>query len=320
MIIAVTGAAGFIGSHLSEALLTQGHTVVGIDNFDPFYSPERKKHNLSVLTPSPRFKLYNTDVRKQKALNDIFKKHTIEFVYHLAGRGGVSPSVAKPFYYLDEIVKGTLSLYEACRKNSVASVVNASSSSVYGISADYPYSENAPTDSPTAHYPAYKKMTELLGHTYHHLYGMTAINVRFFSVYGPRGRPDQIIYKFTGMILNGKTIPWITPEPVRDFTYVSDIVDGLMCMLTLPKHTYDIFNLAYGAPHKLSEVITILESLSGKKARIQTTSHAPPNSDFPKTYADISHAQKVLGWKPKVNLNEGIALFFNWYKMNILPS
>lgn len=314
MKVCITGAAGFIGSYLAENLLQKNYSVIGIDNFDSFYQSDWKKNNLEILEKYPKFRFIKDDVRHYKTINSIFSKEKFSHVFHLAGRGGIKPSVTKPFFYLDNILKGTLSVLEACQKNKVEVFINASSSSVYGRLTQYPYNEGLLTDYPTAPYAAFKKATELLTYTYHHLYHISVYNFRFFSVYGPRGRPDQIIFKFTDQIINKKPIVWFEPEPIRDFTYVSDIVDGLTTTLALKEKTYKTLNLAFGKPYSLRQAIRYIEQYVGVKAIISSKIQSPPVFDFPKTYADITQAKKILHWQPKISLEKGIQLFVDWYK------
>jgi UDP-glucuronate 4-epimerase len=316
MKILITGAAGFIGSHLSEALLHMHHEVLGIDNFDPFYDANQKKKNLESFSRHAGFSFEKLDIRKK----NIFKKKVVSFspdiIYHLAGRGGMPHSTKKPFLYIDEIIDGTVSVLEAARAAKVKTVVNASSSSVYGQSTSFPFIEDQPTDKPTAPYAASKKSSELFCYCYHHLYGFSVINARFFSVYGPAGRPDQIIYKLTHAIDTNMPIPWYIPEPVRDFTFVSDVVSALAAMTAIPDHSYHILNIGSSKPAAISEVIKEIEKVLNKKAIIEMKSTPAPVSDFVKTYADTKNAQKILHWKPSVTLSEGIQKFVQWYKTN----
>jgi UDP-glucuronate 4-epimerase len=313
MRVLVTGGIGFIGSHLCEALLEKGHTVVAIDNFDPFYPRRQKDANLSLLRKRRRFSFIEADVRRCTAVRRVLRRISIDHVFHLAGRGGLSPSMAKPFIYLDETLRTTLAVLEACRGSGVASFVFASSSSVYGVSRATRLSEEQITDQPTALYAALKKAAELVGHVYHHNYRMTVVNARLFSVYGPRGRPDQIISKIVSAIDSGEVIPWYRPEPIRDFTYVADIVDGLVACLSLPASTYAVLNLGSGHPHPLSTVVQYAERRLGKRA-ILVDSGPPPRSDFPRTCASVTYAHQLLSWRPTVCLSEGIERFVDWYR------
>lgn len=244
--ILVTGGAGFIGSHLCEDLAKRGHIVVAVDNFDPMYPRAQKEENMKWLKEQQNFTLIEADVRDRKKMEEVFEKNKFDFVYHLAGRGGIPQSKLDPFFYVDDIVVGTTVILECAAKSGVQMMVNASTSSVYAQTTGDASKESDDTDHPGSVYTAAKRGAELLCHAYHVLYGMGVINVRFFSVYGPRGRQDMIIYKFTKKILNGEPILNYQPDPKRDFTYVSDIVAGLVAMMDLPANTYEVLNLGNG--------------------------------------------------------------------------
>ncbi len=311
--ILVTGGAGFIGSHLCEALVRIGHNVVAVDNFDPMYPRRQKEENLKWLKKQNNFSLVEGDVRDKKLMEEVFAKEKFDFVYHLAGRGGIPQSKKDPFFYVDDIVVGTLNILEACAKYKVKTIVNASTSSVYAQTKGKPSKETDDTDSPGSVYTAAKRAAELLCHAYHVLYGIGAVNVRFFSVYGPRGRQDMVVYKFTKNISEGKPILNYDPDPKRDFTYVGDIVSGLISMLDLPKDTYEVLNLGNGKPVEISKSIKIIEEILGKKAVMGETLKPPP-SDMAVTNSDSSKAKKLLKWEAKVELKEGIQKFVEWYQ------
>jgi len=314
--ILVTGGAGFIGSHLCEALIKEGHSVVAVDNFDPtspLYPRAQKEQNLEWLTQQKDFTLIEADVRDRKRMDELFSTHAFDHVYHLAGRGGIRHSKDDPFFYVDDIIVGTLVVLECAAKNGVTSLINASSSSVYGQTTGEKSKETDDTDKSGSVYAASKKASELLCHAYHALYGMGIVNVRFFSVYGPRGRHDMIIYKFARMIEEGKPIPDFRPDPKRDFTYVSDIVDGLMAMLQLPPSSYEVMNLGGGRPIAVTDSIKLLEEALGKKAVMGEVVETPA-SDMAVTNADSTRARTLLHWEPKVKLEEGVLKFVEWYK------
>jgi len=315
MNILVTGGAGFIGSHLCERLLSAGHAVVAIDNFDPLYPPAQKKQNLSSLLEHHGFRFFQNDVRNKDEIKPIFAAQEFDFVFHLAGRGGVPQSTQHPFTYLEEMMLGTMSVLELAARQPVKVLVNASSSSVYGLRRRHPSSERAKTSEPLSIYAALKGSTELLCHAYHTIYGIGIANVRFFSVYGPRGRHDQIVYKITNLIDRQKTIPVVYPDPKRDFTYISDIVDGLERLLQLRPGCYETINLGCGKPEPIAKVIAIVEQALGKKALLGETIKALP-SDAPSTHADISLARKLLGWGPTVSLEIGVPKFVAWYEQH----
>jgi UDP-glucuronate 4-epimerase len=313
--ILVTGGAGFIGSHLCEALVKEGHNVVAVDNFDPFYPREQKEEFIKWLKTQSNFTLVEADVRDREKMEEIFAEHKFEHIFHLAGRGGIRHSKENPYFYLDDIGMGSLVTLETAARHGVKSIVNASTSSVYAQTDGSASKENSDTDHPGSVYTAAKKASELLAHAYHVLYGMSVINVRFFSVYGPRCRQDMIIYRFSKKILSGEPILDFYPDPKRDFTYISDIVDGLIKTLDLPHNSYEVLNLGYGSPRAVTDSIRVLEEVFGKKAvmgeRIET-----PASDMAVTNADTTRAQALLNWKPKVSLEEGVRLFAEWYLNN----
>jgi len=313
--ILVTGGAGFIGSHLCEELIKMGHAVVAVDNFDLMYPRKQKEWNLKWLKKQKRFLLVEADVRDRKKMEQVFSKYKFDHIFHLAGRGGIPQSKEDPFFYLDDIAMGTLVILEAAARHGVKMVVNASTSSVYAQTKGRPSKETDDTNTPGSIYTAAKRAAELLAHAYHVLYGIGIVNVRFFSVYGPRGRQDMIIYKFTKKILEGKEILNFFPDPKRDFTYVSDIVRGLVATMKLPHNTYEIFNLGFGKPVAVSNSIKVLEKILGKRAIIGKRIPSPA-SDMAITNADTSHVRKVLKWKPRVSLEEGAKKFAEWYINN----
>jgi len=313
--ILVTGGAGFIGSHLCEDLVKKGHSVVAIDNFDPMYPRAQKEHNLIWLKEQKNFTLVEADVRDKKKMEKTFSKYKFDHIFHLAGRGGIPQSKKDPFFYLDDIATGTLVTLESAAKHGVKMIVNASTSSVYAQTNGTPSKESDDTDKPGSVYTAAKKAAELLCHTYHVLYNIGVVNVRFFSVYGPRCRQDMIIYKFSRKILAGETILDFQPDPKRDFTYVSDIVSGLVATLELPQETYEVLNLGFGQPRAVTDSIKVLEEALGKKAIMGERVPSPP-SDMAVTNADTSRAQTILKWKPKVNLEKGVKKFAEWYLNN----
>lgn len=310
--ILVTGGAGFIGSHLCEDLVKRGHKVVAVDNFDPFYPRKQKEENLKWLKKQKSFSLFEADVRDKHLMDGIFSKNKFDFVYHLAGRGGIPQSKLDPFFYVDDIVVGTLNILESCVKHGVKTIVNASSSSVYAQTKGKPSKEADDTDKSGSVYTAAKKSSELLCYAYHNIYGLGVVNVRFFSVYGPRGRHDMIVYKFTKKILAGEPILDLQPDPKRDFTYVSDIVAGLTAMLKLPTKVYEVLNIGYGRPVAVTRSIKIIEKFLRKKAVMGKKVKSPP-SDMAITNADTTRIKKLLHWKPKVKFEDGVKKFVEWY-------
>jgi len=312
MYILVTGAAGFIGSHVSEFFINLGHSVIGIDNFDPFYAMEIKELNLEELKKSDRFKFYNTDIRNPKTLSNIFSENTVDIVIHLAAKAGVRPSIDSIEEYYDVNVNGTVSLLETMRKNNVRKMLFASSSSIYGNNSKVPFSETDSVDNPISPYASTKKSGELLCHVYNHLYNFDITCLRFFTVFGPRQRPDLAIHKFTRLIDKGNPIPFYGDGMTsRDYTYIDDIVDGINCALNHLKG-YQIFNLGESNVITLNQLVKTIENSLNKKAILNKLPMQP--GDVIKTYADISKAKSEIGYNPKFNFQTGIMEFVNWYK------
>ncbi len=307
--ILVTGAAGFIGSHLCEALVGRGDTVWGLDNFDPFYDPAVKRRNLAELVESDRFTFVEGDIRDRAEILDAASN--VECIVHLAARAGVRPSIDDPVVYQEVNVGGTLNLLEAARHHRIERFVFASSSSVYGNNAKVPFSETDVVDFPISPYAATKKAGELLAHTYHHLFGIHVMCLRYFTVYGPRQRPDLAIHKFTRLIEAGQPIPMFGDGTMRrDHTYIDDIVAGTVAAMDRCKG-YHIYNLGESQPIRLDELITAIEMALGKKAVIQ---HLPTQpGDVVCTYADVSHARSELGYQPRTPLATGLTRFVEWF-------
>jgi UDP-glucuronate 4-epimerase len=314
MKILVTGCAGFIGSHVSEALLERGDSVVGVDELNDYYDVSFKEDNLAVLKAYPEFKFYKQDIRNYDSLKILFEEEQPEKVVHLAARAGVRPSIQQPLLYEEVNVKGTLNLLDLAKDYHVKSFVFASSSSVYGNQKKIPFSETDNVDNPISPYAATKKAGELLCHNYHHLYGLKISCLRFFTVYGPRGRPDMAPYKFTKNIIEGKPIlKYGDGTTKRDYTYIIDIVKGVIAA-TDAELDYEIINLGNNKPVELNEFIKVIEDVAGKKAIIEQLPMQPGDVDI--TYADISKAQKLLGYKPDTTIKQGMKEFFDWYKKN----
>ena len=311
--ILVTGAAGFIGSHLAEKLLDAGHRVVGLDNFDDYYQPAIKRHNVRSLSLKDGFTMVEGDIRDTALVHRVFSEHSVNRVAHLAARAGVRPSIQHPGLYQEVNIGGTINLLEASRAHAVNQFMFASSSSVYGAGASLPFSEDVKLDYPTSPYAASKLAAELFCRTYHHLYNLPVIVIRPFTVYGPRQRPEMAISLFTRQIENGEEIHvYGDGTTKRDYTYVSDIVDGMMNALNSDNQDFKIFNLGDSRPVVLISLIRTIEAALGKKARIK---YLPEQlGDMPVTFADISRAGKYLGYQPKITIEEGIALFIAWYQ------
>ncbi|MBI4118592.1 MAG: NAD-dependent epimerase/dehydratase family protein [Parcubacteria group bacterium] len=308
MRILVTGGAGFIGSHLVRRLLDSGHDVISIDNLNSYYDPKLKQARLRDIASG--VKNYRIDIAQEDALEKVFQKHSFDCIYHLAAQAGVRYSLENPFVYADANYKGTLNIFELARRHGIKRVVFASSSSVYGKDA-VPFREDMKVDTPVSIYAASKRAGELLGHSYAHLFGMNITCLRFFTVYGPYGRPDMSPHTFTKAILEGKPITFFNKGRMkRDFTYVDDIVEGLMAALRKPKG-FEIINLGCGNPTSLRDFVNAFESALRKKAKIK---YAPLQAgDMVETYADIAKAKKLLGYTPKTAVEEGVERFVRWY-------
>lgn len=312
MTILVTGGAGFIGSHLCESLLRDGYRVVALDNFDPFYDPAIKRENLLELSHRQNFFFQEGDLRDRSLLRQIFTHHAVNAVIHLAAKAGVRPSIQQPGEYVDVNVNGTLQLMEAMAETKVPRLLFASSSSVYGNQEKTPFSESDDVSHPISPYAATKRTGELMAYTYHHLYGIDVACLRLFTVYGPRQRPDLAIHKFAHLALEKKPIPLYGDGSTRrDYTFVSDIVQGIRKVLAQPKIGYDIFNLGGGAPVTLLDMVHALEHALGRSLDIQYLDKQP--GDVDQTFADITKARTRLGYQPVVSLKEGVAQFAEWF-------
>jgi UDP-glucuronate 4-epimerase len=308
----VTGVAGFIGSHVAEALLARGDRVCGLDNFDPFYDRRIKERNLATLSAHPSFSFLEGDIRDASALARWGEGIPPDALIHLAAKAGVRPSVADPVGYADVNIHGTIRTLEWARDRKVPKILFASSSSVYGGNKKVPFYEGDFVDHPVSPYAATKKAGELLCHTYCHLYGMNVAALRFFTVYGPRQRPEMAIHKFTRRILEGKEIDlYGDGSSRRDYTYIEDIVSGVLGALTAPPG-YRVYNLGESATISLSELVALIEKACGKAA---VRRFKPPQpGDVPVTYADISRARKEIGYAPRTPIGRGVALFVDWYR------
>ena len=311
----VTGGAGFIGSHVCERLLRDGHSVWAFDDLNPFYDPQFKQRNLrEIQSLAKPFEFVHGDITDAAALAGIFSSVKFDQVIHLAARAGVRPSLEQPALYQRVNVEGTVNVLEAARKSGVEKIIIASSSSVYGTNSKVPFSESDPIFSPISPYAASKLACEALGHVWHHIYKMDVTMLRFFTVFGPRQRPDLAIYKFAKLISAGKPIPVFGDgSAARDYTFVSDTVDGVVAA-TKKEFGYEIFNLGESETISLSRMIELLENALGKKAIIDRQPLQP--GDVPITFADISKAREKLGYNPKVKFENGIKLFADWFRKN----
>ena len=311
MKVLITGAAGFIGSHLSERLLGDAWTVVGVDNFDDFYDPQIKRRNIEGCLKNKNFQLVEADIRDQSAMSDAVGKG-VDIIVHLAARAGVRPSIAQPLLYADVNVNGTMVLLEAAKKQRIGKFIFGSSSSVYGNNEKVPFSEDDNVDFPISPYAATKKACELICHTYHHLYGISVTCLRFFTVYGPRQRPDLAIHKFARLIEQGKPISVYGDGTMsRDFTYIDDIINGTVAAMQ-NCNGFNIYNLGESRPITVNDLVAEIEKALGKKA---IKEYVPPQpGDVERTYADVSKAVKELGYSPTTTIEEGLAKFVAWLR------
>lgn len=333
----VTGGSGFIGSHLVESLLKTGHSVINIDNFDDFYDYRikikntlesvgktleftfhDKSHDIEKLrfeTTSKKYHLYYKDIRDKAALESIFRKHKIDYIIHLAALAGVRPSIERPLDYEDVNIKGTMNIWEIAREHGITKCIIASSSSVYGNNKKIPFSETDPVEHPISPYAATKRCTEILGHVYHHLYGIDMIHLRFFTVYGPRQRPDLAIHKFTKLISNNEPIPFFGDgSTARDYTYIDDIIEGILKSINhLMQNSplYEIINLGESEVIPLDEMVDTIENQLQIKATKTKLEMQP--GDVQKTNANIQKAKTLIGYQPTTHFQNGIKKFVEWF-------
>lgn len=328
--VLITGAAGFIGYHLSSQLLNRGYQIVGIDNMNDYYDVNLKEGRLSLLKNNENFIFYEVDLKNKEAIDNLFKDYKFDYVVNLAAQAGVRYSITNPYAYVDSNLIGFMNILEACRNYPVKHLLYASSSSVYGGNKVVPFSTNHNVDHPVSLYAATKKSNELMAHTYSHLYKIPTTGLRFFTVYGPWGRPDMAYFLFTDAILNGKPIKVFNHGKMeRDFTYVHDIVEGIYKLLPLaPKGNelwdetrdelsssfapYKIYNIGNNQPVQLEKFISVLENKLGKKAEKIYMEMQP--GDVLRTYADVSDLEKDIDFKPSTSIEEGLGKFVDWYR------
>lgn len=330
MKVLVTGAAGFIGSHVAQRLLDRGETVVGLDNLDAYYDPTLKEARLERLKASPAFEFVYMNLADREAMPRLFSEHGFDGVVHLAAQAGVRHSITHPHDYIDSNVTGTLNVLEGCRYNDVGHLVYASTSSAYGLSTDMPFSPQGSADHPAAIYAASKRATELMAHSYSHLYGLPTTGLRFFTVYGPWGRPDMALFLFTEKMLAGQSIPVFNHgQHRRDFTYVDDIAEGVVRILYKPATPdpnwssdaptlgtscapWRIYNIGNGQPVPLMDYIARLEECLGIEAEKE---FLPMQAgDIEATSADVSGLYEAVGYRPQVGVSEGVKNFVAWYR------
>ena len=316
--ILITGGAGFIGSHLVDRLLSEGKwKVTVVDDFNDFYDPAIKHENANRAAKNSNYRLVEADIRDKDALGRIFEEGRFESIVHLAARAGVRPSLEQPVLYAETNINGTLNLLELAREHGIGQFVFGSSSSVYGINAKVPFSEDDPIRQPISPYAATKGAGELLCHTYTHLYGIRCVCLRFFTVYGPRQRPDLAIHKFARLITEGKPIPVFGDGTTRrDYTFVDDIIAGVRASMDFvsdpSKSDYEVINLGESRTVELNELISLLEKELGMRAVIDRKPLQP--GDVPQTFADISKARALLGYDPQTQIEDGIKKFVEWFR------
>lgn len=307
----VTGGAGFIGSHVIDRLLLEGQRVICIDNFNDYYNPKYKESNIAACLTNPQFVLYRGDICDVDFLKQVFSRENIDNIIHLAAKAGIRSSIQSPLTYIDANIKGTNNILEMARRFGISKIVFASSSSVYGNTQKLPFTETDNTASPISPYAVTKIAGEHLCYTYHHLYNLNIICLRFFTVYGPRGRPDMAVYKFFKLISEGRQIDvYGDSQSKRDYTYIDDIISGIMAAVD-KELGYEIINLGNSTPVELQQLIAIIEETTGKKAMINAIEGQP--GDVSITYASLAKAKRLLNFCPEISLQEGIKRFASWF-------
>ena len=312
----ITGGAGFIGSHLVDRLLSSNvERITVVDDFNDFYNPSIKRDNIREHLKDPRYSIHELDIRDAAALKQVFKESNFDCVVHLAARAGVRPSLSEPQLYTETNINGTVNLLELARQHNIKQFVFGSSSSVYGINAKVPFSEDDPIRQPISPYAATKGAGELLCHTYSHLYGLRCVCLRFFTVYGPRQRPDLAIHKFAKLISQHKPIPVFGDGTTRrDYTYIDDIIDGVTAAIDYDKSNYEVINLGESRTVELRELISLLEKELDTHAIIER--QPPQPGDVPQTFADVSKARALLNYQPQTQIEEGLRRFVEWFRMS----
>lgn len=315
MNILITGGAGFIGSTLADKLLEKNNKIVVIDNFNDYYSPKLKEKNIKHNLDNKNYKLYRGDICDKNLLSKIFEENQIDVVVHIAASAGVRPSIENPLSYVKNNIEGTVNIVEVMKENGIKKIVFASSSSIYGNCKEEIFSEDLKVSEPISPYAASKSACEQFLYTYSKLFDIQVVALRFFTVFGPRQRPDLAIRKFIDLIKENKPIPvYGDGSTIRDYTYVDDIVDGIISAINYNDTPYEIINLGGGAPVSLNQMIETIEKVLNKKATIE---HLPMQlGDVNKTAADITKAKKLLNYNPKTSFKEGIIKFIEWEKSN----
>jgi UDP-glucuronate 4-epimerase len=314
--VLVTGAAGFIGAHTAQALRDRGDRVIGVDNFNDYYDVQLKRDRVKALIPN--VKIFNADIADRKSLARVLARTPIDQICHLAAQAGVRYSLTHPYAYESANNLGTLNLLEWARERKIKSFIFASSSSVYGTNKKIPFSVTDPVDTPVSLYAATKRANELAAHAYHHLYGLHCTGLRFFTVYGPWGRPDMAYFLFTKAILEGKPIDVYNHGRMkRDFTYITDIVGGILSALD-HNYPYEIFNLGHCDPIPLGQFISTIETVLNKKAKKRM--RPIQSGDVPATWADIKKSTRLLGFRPTTDFKKGLQTFIDWYRSYYRPT
>ena len=316
MKVLITGAAGFIGYHLAKKLLIKNIKVIGIDNINDYYDVKLKNNRIKELKKNNKFFFYKLDLCNYKKLNNLVKKNKIKYIIHLAAQAGVRFSIEKPNIYFKSNLEGFFNILEVSRHNKIKHLIFASTSSVYGDSKNFPSTESNNTDRPLSFYAATKKSNEVMAHSYSYIYNLPCTGVRFFTVYGPFGRPDMALYKFTQNIIYNKSIELYNKgNHFRDFTYIDDIVDGIFSLIKKQSNKsipYEIFNIGNGSPKKLIEYLRNIEKNLNKKTKIKKL--PLQKGDIIKTHSSINKLKKHTGYRSKTNIEEGISKFVEWYK------
>lgn len=317
----VTGGAGFIGSYVAERLLARGETVIALDNFNPYYDPKLKWQNIERLRSYERFHLVEGDIRSEETVTEVFDAYAITHVAHMAAMAGARGSIENAPLYMSINLTGTLNLLEAARRHDVQQFVQASTSTVYGLTPQVPFTETDAADRPLAPYPASKRAAELLAHTYHHLAGMNIIVARLFNVYGPSGRPDMMPLRLMTAAFSGETVKIFNNGDIyRDWTYIDDTAEGIVSALDRPMG-YEIINIGCGEPISLREFIAIIEEYAGRP--IARVNEPTPPSDPPITFCNNEKARRLLGFNPRTNIRDGLRhtweWFYEWYTQKVSP-
>lgn len=316
----ITGGAGFIGSSLSKKLLEEGNKVITIDNFCDFYDPKIKENNIKEFEENENYKMYRADIRDRQAIKEIFEENKIDIVMHLAAMAGVRPSIENPVLYQEVNCMGTQNILEEMKEHNIKNLVMASSSSVYGNCKEVPFREDMVVDYAISPYAATKKANEVMTHVYHKLFNMNVMMLRFFTVYGPKQRPDLAINKFTRLMLNDEEIPMFGDGTTsRDYTYIDDIVNGIIksCKYAMThENVYEILNIGNSSPVSLKEMIQTIGQALGKEPKIKQLPMQP--GDVDRTFADITKAKKLINYEPKTTFEEGIRKFVEWHIENIV--